>query len=680
MCGVAGWLGSSRFDGGALRAAVDRMVDALAHRGPDDEGRWMDASAGIALGFRRLAVLDLSDAGHQPMLSADGRYVCVFNGEIYNHRELRAELEGRGARFRGASDTEVIAEAVSAFGSGPAVKRLWGMFALGIWDRLDRSLLLARDRLGKKPLYVAALGDAGWIFASELKAFHGVERFKPDVDPCAMAAYLRLGYVPAPLATFRDTWKLEPGTFSVFRYGRPVHNERYWSPWRLAAAAARARRSASAQELAVELDDLLRDAVARRMIADVPIGAFLSGGIDSSTVTALMQAQSGEPVRTFTVGFPDREYDEAPAAGAVARHLGTDHVDFCVSADEALTVIPDLAGIYDEPFADASQIPSLLISRLARQCVTVALSGDGGDEVFAGYPHYRHARSVWAAAACVPRPLRRPLGGLLTRVPPRWWDSAYAFVEPVLPASARRRRFGQRVRTAADLLSLADSQDELYWNLMSIWRDPRLLLAGGGSGRIPGQTAHPDVDALDFRERMTLYDLARHLPDDILVKVDRASMAASLELRSPLLDHRIVEWTWSLPFALRVRRRTTKWILRQVLRRYVPPHLVDRPKAGFTVPLEHWLRGPLRDWAETLLRADRLEEAGLRPAPIHDAWRRHVAGMAEQHRLWVVLMLMAWRARWSGHHDAASRASRQPPADPLAATRLDGSDARYGHA
>lgn len=645
MCGIAGWLGPPGGVGEELGAAVDRMVGTLAHRGPDDEGRWMDASAGIALGFRRLAVLDLSDAGRQPMSSADGRYVCVFNGEIYNHRDLRADLERRGARFRGVSDTEVMAEAVSAFGAVPAVPRLWGMFALAIWDRLDRSLLLARDRLGKKPLYVSAVGDAGWIFASELKAFHVTKRFRPEVDPSAMAAYLRLGYVPAPLAAFRDTWKLEPGTFSVFRHGRPVRSERYWNPWALAREAARARRSEPAQTFVAELDGLLRDAVARRMIADVPVGAFLSGGIDSSAVTALMQAQSGRPVRTFTAGFHSREYDEAPSAAAVARHLGTDHTDFYVSVGEALAAIPDLAEIYDEPFADSSQIPSLLISRLARASVTVALSGDGGDEVFAGYRHYRPARAIWAAAARMPPSMRRSLGGLLARVPPGWWDTAFALAEPVLPSFARQLRFGQKVRTAAELFSAADSQDELYWNMVSVWRDPELLIQGG-AGRIPWELARPGTKTLDFRERMTLCDLVCYLPDDILVKVDRASMAAGLELRSPLLDHRIVEWAWTLPFSVKSGWRATKWVLRQVLYRYVPRLLVDRPKAGFAVPLDHWLRGPLRDWAEDLLRADRIEEAGLRPAPIRAAWERHIAGMAEQHRLWVVLMLMEWRKRW----------------------------------
>ena len=647
MCGVAGWLSPPESNAETLDAAVGRMVATLVHRGPDDSGRWVDAPAGIALGYRRLSVLDLSQAGRQPMLSADGRYACVFNGEIYNHRDLRAELVRRGVRFRGTSDTEVIAEAAAAFGAEATVSRLWGMFALGIWDRVDRSLLLARDRLGKKPLYVARLAGAGWLFASELKAFHAVDRFSREIDSDSVAQYLRFGYVPAPRTIFSNTWKLEPGTYSLLRCGRAVHTERYWDPCALARQAARTRRSEPTQVLVSELDGLLRDAVARRMIADVPLGAFLSGGIDSSVVTALMQAQSSRPVRTFSVGFHYPEYNEATAAAAVARHLGTDHSNIYVSADEMRDTIPALAEIYDEPFADSSQIPTLLISRLARRHVTVALSGDGGDEVFAGYRHYRQAHVLWAAASRIPPAGRRFAGACLSGIPVGWWDSAYRAAEPMLPARIRQNRFGERVHTVGSLLSRVQSADDLYWNMASVWPDPGMLLAGGRPGRVSWESARLDAEIPDFRERMTLYDLLTYLPDDILAKVDRASMAASLEVRSPLLDHRIVEWAWKLPFAMKFRGGATKWILRQVLYRYVPPPLVDRPKAGFSIPLDHWLRGPLRDWAENLLRSDRIEAAGLRSAPVRAAWRRHLAGKAEHHRLWVVLMWLAWRERWA---------------------------------
>ena len=646
VCGLVGWLAPPGSDTGTLEAAVARMAATLVHRGPDDAGRWTDAEGGIALGFRRLSVLDVSVAGRQPMLSADGRYACVFNGEIYNHRELRAELVRRGARFRGASDTEVLVEAAAALGPRAAVGRLWGMFALAVWDRLEHTLLLARDRLGKKPLHVARLGESGWIFASELKAFHAVERFRREVDPAALAAYLRFGYVPAPHTIFRDAWKLEPGTCSLLRFGQPVQSEPYWSARAVARDGTRTRRAGAPAQMVEELDRLLQDAVSRRLIADVPVGALLSGGIDSSAVAALMQAQSARPVRTFTVGFDEPEYDEAAPAAAVARHLGTDHAELTVSADAARGVIPELAGIYDEPFADASQIPTLLVARLARQHVTVALSGDGGDEVFAGYRHYRTVAALSAAISAVPRPLRRPAGAFLTRVPMNWWNTAFFPAKWALSTNTRRRPFGERVHRVGRLLLAGHVEDALYWRMVSLWPDPAALAPDGGPGRVSWESSGLDAEVADLRARMTLYDLVSYLPDDILVKVDRASMAASLEVRSPLLDHRIVEWAWRLPFAMKRRRGVSKWILRQVLHRYVPPRLVDRPKRGFSVPLEQWLRGPLREWAEHLLRPDRLEAAGLRPAPVRDAWRRHLAGRAEEHRLWVILMLIAWRERW----------------------------------
>ena len=631
-----------------MDSAVDRMSAALVHRGPDDAGRWVDAPAGIALGFRRLSILDVSPAGHQPMQSADGRYVCGLNGEIYNHLDLRAELAGRGARFRGTSDTEVIVEAVAAFGATTTIDRLWGMFALAIWDRADRRLLLARDRLGKKPLYVARLGEAGWLFGSELKAFHAMDRFRPEVDRRAVAAYLRYGYVPAPLAIYRDTWKLEPGTFSVLQFGKPARTERYWSPRTAARAGMGARRREPAEVLVSELEGLLQDAVSRRMVADVPLGALLSGGIDSSAVVALMQAQSARPVRTFSVGFRNDEYDEAKSAAAVAHHLGTEHTELYVSADEARTVIPELPEVYDEPFADSSQIPTLILARLVRRFVTVGLSGDGGDETFAGYDHYQWAQSVWAAMAPVPRALRRPAGTLIAGVPGTWWDGVFRLAAPALPARRRRqRKFANRIRQVAACFRMAESSDAVYWRKMTRWSNPDGINPGGGAGSTPLELAGLDAELPDFRERMAMYDTLSYLPDDILVKVDRASMAASLELRSPLLDHRVVEWAWSLPFDMKVRGGTRKWILRQLLSRYVPPALVERPKRGFSVPLNQWLRGPLSDWAEDMMRPDRLEDAGLRPGPILDAWRKNRASGGNSSRLWVVLMFIAWHERWA---------------------------------
>ena len=536
------------------------------------------------------------------------------------------------------------------------------MFALVLWDRVERTLLLARDRLGKKPLHVARLGESGWLFASELKAFHAVDRFRGEIDPAALATYLRFGYVPAPQAVFRDVWKPEPGTCNLLQFGRPVRSERYWSARTAARRGVRAPHPGRPARLVAELDRLLRDAVGRRLIADVPVGALLSGGIDSAAVVALMQALSARPVRTYTVGFDEPEYDESASAAAVARHLGTDHTALAVSSAAARDLVPNLAEVYDEPFADSSQIPTLLVSRLARQHVTVALSGDGGDEVFAGYRHYRTVAALSAAISAVPSPLRRPAGALLTRVPRSWWDAALVPVAWALPAT-ERLRFGERVHRAGRLLSSGRVADALYWRLVSLWPDPGALAPEAGPGTVAWEAARLEADVPDFRARMTLYDLVSYLPDDILAKVDRASMAAGLEIRAPLLDHRVVEWAWRLPFAMKRRRGLAKWILRQVLCRYVPPRLVDRPKRGFSPPLGRWLRGPLREWAEHLLRTDRIEAAGLRPAPVCDAWRRHLAGSAEEHRLWAVLMLIAWRERWcrSGrrHRDGTDGRKRE---------------------
>ena len=467
-----------------------------------------------------------------------------------------------------------------------------------VWDRAEHSLYLARDRLGKKPLYVARIGEAGWLFASELKALCAMEAFGRDLDPAAVAAHLRFGFVPTPRTIFRDAWKLAPGTFSRLRFGPPVQSGTYWFLRRAARRGTRRQRTASAEHLVSELDELLRDAVSRRMVADVPVGVFLSGGIDSATVTALMQAQSARPVKTFSIGFHEKRYDEAVAAGTVARHLGTDHRQQYVSAVDARTVLPDLAEVYDEPFADAAQIPTLLVSRLARQSVTVALSGDGGDEVFAGYKHYSAVRTLSSVFSAVPRALRRPAGALLTGVPGGWWDTALALAEPILPAWGRNQRHREKIHKVGALLSRGCLQDD---SLLGC--DFPVARSGGagpgaGTGRIASESARLDLEIPEIGERMLVYDQTCYLPDDILVMVDRASMAASLEVRSPLLDYRIVEWAWSLPFAMKLRRGVTRWLLRQVLHRYVPAKLVDRPKAGFSVPLDRWLRGPLRDWAE----------------------------------------------------------------------------------
>ncbi len=657
MCGIAGcWqTGGGRADD--LRTLAGRMADALAHRGPDDAGVWMDAAAGLALGFRRLAIIDLSETGHQPMTSGNGRFVLIFNGEIYNFRELRAELERRHVTFRGTSDTEVIIEGVAAWGVKETLTRLWGMFALAIWDRDERQLWLARDRLGKKPLYLgraphAAGGVASWIFGSELKALRAHPTCPTSLDRSALAAFVRFGYVPTPWSIYDGIEKIPPGQLvRLTADGRRI-DEPYWDA-RAALRPAGFPETATAPDAAPDvainqLETLLADAVSRRLIADVPLGAFLSGGIDSSLIVALMQTASGRPVRTFTMGFPVDGYDEAAAARAVARHLGTDHTEVYVTAAAARDVIPRLPRLYDEPFADSSQIPTFLVAQLARQHVTVALTGDGGDEVFGGYVRHAWVDAVWTRSRGVPRPLRQSAEWLLRSLSPESWDRVGGFVEPALPARWRQRRPGEKLHKLADIVHAAHPR-EMYQRLVSLW-PPDHRLVPGASARPSWADALTDGIALDSPARHMMFaDLVGYLPDDVLVKVDRATMGVGLEARAPLLDHRVVEWAWRLPMALKIRHGEGKWILRQILHRHVPRALVDRPKAGFAVPVGDWLRGPLRAWGEALLDEPTLRRQGFfDPAPIRAAWTRHVAGAGrEESRLWPILMFQAWLAEWS---------------------------------
>lgn len=647
MCGFAGVVARSHPLPREAAEIVAGMAATLVHRGPDAAGSWADPASGVAFGFRRLAILDLSPAGHQPMHSHDGRFTVVFNGEIYNHRDLRRELEGRGRFFRGTSDTEVVLEAACEWGPEEAIQRLWGMFALALWDAEARRLLLARDRLGKKPLYVAETG-AGLLFASELKAIRAHPAFDPALDREAIASYVRYGYVPAPQCVYRHARKLRPGWLAIVDADGTIWERPYWT---LGEAAARGIADAlplDVEEAASELDRLLRDAVARRMIADVPLGALLSGGIDSSAVVALMQVQSSRPMRTFTVGFAERAFDEADAARAVAAHLGTDHIELRVTPEEARAVVPRLPDIYDEPFADASQIPTFLIAAVARRHVTVCLSGDGGDEVFGGYVRHVWADRLWHRLSPWPAGVRRLAGMLLAAIPPGLADRAYRAAEPLLPGAWRQRHPADKLRKLADLTG-ARSPDDVYLGLVSAWPAPDRLVPGA-RGLLPSERAPwPSGVSLSGVERMMFLDQATYLPDDILVKVDRASMAVSLEVRAPLLDHRIVEWAWRLPRSLRVDRGVGKRLLRRVLARYVPPALTERPKTGFGVPVGEWLRGPLRDWAESLLDPRALAADGLiHPQPVRQAWEAHLRGRQDHAaRLWIVLVLQAWRERWT---------------------------------
>ncbi|MEW5926329.1 MAG: asparagine synthase (glutamine-hydrolyzing) [Gemmatimonadota bacterium] len=644
MCGITGFWSEGTLST-SPRDVLRRMTDTLRHRGPDDEGQWTDPDAGVALGHRRLSILDLSPEGHQPMASHGGRYVVVFNGEVYNFEEIRRELADAGAAppFRGHSDTEVMLAAFEAWGVESAVGRFVGMFAFALWDRRERTLHLVRDRLGIKPLYYGWAGGS-LVFGSELKALRAFPGFAAEVDRGAVALFLRHSYVPAPHTVYRGIHKLLPGSILSLRApGERAAPRAFWSARETAESGLRDPLRGSDAELADGLDARLREAVRLRMIADVPVGAFLSGGIDSSVVVALMQAESARPVQTFTIGSTDAAYDEADHAREVARHLGTDHHELYVSPEDALAVIPDLPAMYDEPFGDSSQIPTFLVSRLARGRVTVSLSGDGGDELFAGYNRHVWGQRIWRRAGWIPRPARSAGSRLLGSVAPGTWDRAYSTLSPVLPRRMRHRYPGYKVHKLAEVIG-SESPEAMYRALVSQWKSPGEVVSGAREPR----TVLSEAPLLDgragFTERMMYLDLVSYLPDDILTKVDRASMAVSLEARVPLLDHRVVEYAWRLPLDVKLRDGTGKWILRQVLQRYVPRELVERPKAGFGVPLGEWLRGPLRGWAEELLDPRALREQGFfRPEAIRGRWDEHLAGRRSwEHPLWNVLMFQAW--------------------------------------
>ena len=642
MCGIAGLFDSAASAGAeALRAAALAMTDTLAHRGPDGDGVWTDAQAGLALGHRRLAIIDLSPGGAQPMTSGDGRYVVTYNGEIYNYRELRAELEKLGRKFRSQSDTEVMLEAFCEWGVEAGLRRLIGMFAIALWDKRERALILVRDRLGIKPLYWAKFGPV-LLFGSEIKALRAHSAWCGRVDRAALADYLRFAYVPGPATIFEGVNKLQPGHMLTLRAGDEPRAKAFWSALDVASAGIAARRDIGDEEATERLDELLSDAVGRRMIADVPLGAFLSGGIDSSTVVALMQAQSARPVKSFTIGFAERDYDEATNARAVAKHLGTDHTELAVTPAEAQAAIPTLADWYDEPFADSSQVPTLLVSRLTRKHVTVSLSGDGGDEAFAGYNRHVAAPGLWRRISGLPMPLRKFAACAIACVPPPLWD---ATLRLVMGARAPRHA-GDQAHKAAALLA-SDSANEMYRRLVTQWRDVSGLLESPPASRSPAfdDVAAPFGPMLD---RMRALDTVTYLPDDVLTKLDRASMAFALEGRVPLIDHRVIEFTWTLPNRMLVRGGQGKWILRRVLDKYVPRELVDRPKTGFSLPIGDWLRGPLRDWAEDLLSERALSASPIRPAPVRKLWGAHLAGRRNaQHALWVILMYQLWAKRWS---------------------------------
>lgn len=643
MCGIAGYIDfQAHATSSELTEIASAMASCLHHRGPDDCGVWVDGHNGVALSFRRLKIIDVSDGGHQPMLSRNERYVLVYNGEIYNYGDLRRELIAAGVSFRSTSDTEVLLEAIAYWGLKAALQRCNGMFAFALWDRSEKILHLARDRMGKKPLYYAKMGRYV-IFASEIKALCAHPAFRKDIDRNALTLYLRYCYVPEPFAIFKNTFKLQPSELLAIngKQNNPsIKRDVYWDSANMVATALREPFVASETEAKTRLHDLLLDAVRLRMIADVPLGAFLSGGIDSSIVVALMQTLSDNPTKTFTIGFHEQGYNEAQNAAQVARHLGTEHTELYVTPKEAMAVIPQLPRLYDEPFADVSQIPTFLVSQLARQHVTVALSGDGGDELFAGYNRHRWVPLFWSRFGRLPAVIKRPILKLLTSVAPQRWDQYIKLLATVVPKLLKQPNPGDKLHKLARMLQ-CDCPEKMYFDLVSSWKEPQTVVLNADE---PNLCEPHSIHFPDIIHKMMYFDMVRYLPGDILTKVDRASMGVSLEARAPLLDYRVVEFAWRLPLEAKIKNNHSKYLLKQVLQRYVPHKLIDRPKMGFGVPVGQWLRGSLRDWAENLLDPQRLNEEGFFDvAHIQQKWQEHLSGQRNwQYKMWNILMFQAW--------------------------------------
>lgn len=641
MCGITGFIDTSKStSSNRLFDTITRMSDQIRHRGPDDFGTWIDDEEGIALGFRRLAILDLSPSGHQPMVSANGRYVIVFNGEIYNFASLREDLLTQGHKFRGTSDTEIILASVLQWGLLTAVKKFNGMFAFALWDKDQHTLSLVRDRIGIKPMYYGRSGKT-IFFGSELKSIKAHPDFKADINRDALALFLRYSYIPAPYTIYNGISKLPPASILSFQLDENYKNgilTPYWSHVNAVQYGLNNQFGGDDREAVETLESLLTRSIGERMIADVPLGAFLSGGIDSSAIVLLMQKQSSYPVKTFTIGFNETGFDEAKYAKAVAIQLGTEHTELYINPEDALAIVPRIPTLYDEPFADPSQIPTFLVSELARQSVTVSLSGDGGDELFGGYNRYFWVDRIWKRTSVMPLLFRKAIANGLSFLRPQDLARIFKLTAQNIPNPI------DKAHKLTEILR-ASSREAIYTNLVSKWKLPETTVIGGHEP--PNLITSPAKlgKTNSFTELMMAIDQVTYLPDDVLAKVDRASMGTSLEVRAPFLDdHETVEFSWRLPLHMKIRNGQGKWILRQILYKHIPREMIDRPKMGFGVPIDSWLRGPLRDWADALLDENRLQKEGyFRPKEIRQKWAEHLAGTRNwQYELWNVLMFQAW--------------------------------------
>ncbi len=647
MCGISGFITQTHLNKDELTSIIANMSAAIAHRGPDDSGFWLDVNCGIALGHQRLSIVDLSAAGHQPMESISGQYVIVFNGEIYNHLDIRKEIKHYS--WRGHSDTETLLVAIEKFGIEWTLTKCVGMFAFALWDREEHDLYLARDRMGEKPIYYGyQKGD--FLFGSELKALKAHPTFEGKIDRDIIALQLRHNCIPSPYSIYSGIKKLPPGAFIKLSVramqSTPLELPEPISYWSLEDVIIRGLDSPfqGSDSNAIDiLEQLLCQSVRQQMMADVPLGAFLSGGIDSSTIAALMQSQSSRPIKTFSIGFAESHYNEAVHAKSIAQHLGTEHTELYVSSQQAMDVIPRLASLYDEPFSDSSQIPTFLVSEMTRQHVTVSLSGDAGDELFGGYNRYLVAHRIGGRLSKLPAKLRRVAAAMLTVPSPDQWNSISTAIQCFMPKPWRLANLGEKLHKGAGVLA-CDNLDALYYGLVSHWDQPASMVIGSREPETYLTASNRPFPGLEGIERMMALDALTYLSDDILAKVDRAAMGVSLETRVPFLDYRVVEFAWRLPLSMKIRNGQGKWILRQVLDKYVPKALIERPKMGFAVPIDSWLRGPLRDWAESLLDESRLRREGFfNPVAIRQKWDEHLSGQRNwQYHLWDVLMFQAW--------------------------------------